>query len=122
MRSYFTFYRQVEVDKSYFYARRVKGLRGRNARVKTIVSGLLKCNDKVCKIVPNGSGAILQGIIKGHVCLESILHSDGRKGYDGLVDVGYQKHFRVEHGNNEYGDGVQRQVKTSGSKYLYIKV
>ena len=96
---------EVEVDESYFGARRVKGLRGRGARGKTIVFGLLKRNDNVyTEIVPNCSRATLQGIIKGHVCLESIIHSDGWKGYDGLVDVGYQKHFRVEHGNNEFAN------------------
>lgn len=29
---------------------------------------------------------------------------DGR-GYDGAVDVGYPKHFRVSHGANEFADG-----------------
>jgi len=33
---------QIEVDESYFGARRVKGKRGRGARGKTIVFGLLK--------------------------------------------------------------------------------
>ena len=26
------------------------------------------------------------------------------RGYDGLVDLGYEKHFRVNHGNNEFSD------------------
>ena len=38
---------QIEVDESYFGARRVKGKRGRGARGKTIVFGLLKRGDKV---------------------------------------------------------------------------
>lgn len=38
---------QIEVDKSYFGAKRVKGKRGRGARGKTIVFGLLKRGDKV---------------------------------------------------------------------------
>jgi len=37
----------------------------------------------------------LQAIIRGKVAPESIIHSDGWRGYDGLVDVGYDKHFRV---------------------------
>jgi len=28
----------------------------------------------------------------------SIIHSDGWRGYNGLVDMGYKKHFRVHHG------------------------
>jgi len=35
------------------------------------------------------------------VALDSIIHSDGWRGYNGLVDMGYQKHLRVHHGRNE---------------------
>ena len=35
--------------------------------------------------------------------MESVIHSDGWSGYDGLVDVGYSKHFRVRHHMNEFG-------------------
>lgn len=96
---------EVEVDESYFGARRVKGVRGRGARGKTIVFGLFKRNGRVyTEIVPDCSKATLQGIIRGRVDLESIIHSDGWRGYDGLVDLGYQKHFRVEHGSNEFAN------------------
>lgn len=82
---------EVEVDESYFGARRD---RGRGARGKTIVFGLFKRKDKVyTEIVPDCSRATLQDIIRGCVDLESIIHSDGWRGYDGLVDLGYQKHF-----------------------------
>ena len=95
----------VEVDESYFGARRVRGLRGRGARGKTIVFGLFKRNGRVyTEVVPDYSKATLQGIIRGRVELESIIHSDGWRGYDGLVDLGYQKHFRVQHGNNEFAN------------------
>ena len=44
---------EVEVDESYFGARRVRGVRGRGAHGKTIVFGLFKRNDKVyTEIVP----------------------------------------------------------------------
>ena len=96
---------EVEVDESYFGARRVRGLRGRGARGKTIVFGLFKRNGRVyTEVVPDCSKATLQGIIRGRVELESIIHSDGWLGYDGLVDLGYQKHFRVQHGNNEFAN------------------
>ena len=50
----------IEVDESFFGARRVKGKRGRGASGKTIVFGLLKRNGKVyTKIVPNCSRATL---------------------------------------------------------------
>ena len=96
---------EVEVDESYFGARRVKGVRGRGAYGKTIVFGLFKRNGRVyTEIVPDCSKLTLQGIIRGRVELESVIHSDGWRGYDGLVDIGYQKHFRVEHGANEFAN------------------
>ena len=39
----------------------------------------------------------LQAIIRGKVDVESAIHSDGWHGCDGLVDVGYEKYFRVNH-------------------------
>ena len=96
---------EVEVDESYFGVRRVKGLRGRGSRGKTIVFGIFKRNGRVyTEIVPDCSKRALQGIIRGRVELESVIHSDGWRGYDGLVDLDYQKYFRVEHGNNEFAN------------------
>jgi transposase-like protein len=48
----------------------------------------------------------LQAIIRGHVVPESIIHSDGRRGYGGLVDVGYSKHFRVNHSDNQFANAT----------------
>jgi transposase len=98
---------EVEVDESYFGARRVRGKRGRGASGKTIVFGLLKRDGKVyAEIVPDCKKATLQAIIRGRVSPEAVIHSDGWRGYDGLVDVGYSKHFRVQHGQNEFARGT----------------
>ena len=94
---------QVEVDESLFGARRVKGKRGRGAYGKVLVFGLYKRNGKVyTEVVPNASKKTLQAIIRGKVALESVIHSDGWRGYNGLVDLGYAKHLRVDHGRNEF--------------------
>ena len=59
---------EVEVDESYFGARRVRGLRGRGARGKTIVFGLFKRNGRVyTEVVSDCSKPTLQGIIRGRV-------------------------------------------------------
>ena len=95
----------VELDESYFGARRVRGKRGRGAYGKTIVFGLLKRGGKVyTEIVPDCKSKTLQDIVRGKVSAESIIHTDGWRGYDGLVDIGYNKHFRVNHGNNEFAN------------------
>ena len=97
---------QIEVDESYFSARRVKGKRGHGASGKTIVFGLLNRGDKVCtEIVPNCKAATLQSIIKGKTDIESVIHSDGWRVYNGLVDYGYKKHYRAHHGKNEFVRG-----------------
>lgn len=96
---------EVEVDESYFGPRRVKGLRGRGASSKTIVFGLFKRKGRVyTEIVPDCSRATLQAVIRGRISLESVIHSDGWRGYNGLVDLGYMKHFRVSHGDNEFAN------------------
>ena len=98
---------EVEVDECYFGARRVRGKRGRGASGKTPVFGLLKRSGKVyTEIVPDCSKATLQAIIRGRIAPETVIHSDGWRGYDGLVDVGYAKHYRVHHGKNEFARGT----------------
>jgi len=93
----------VEVDESYFGARRAKGRRGRGAYGKTIVFGIFRRYGNVyTEIVPDCKRKTLQAVIRGRVSLESIVHSDGWRGYDGLVDIGFQKHLRVNHGADEF--------------------
>ena len=83
---------EVEVDESFFGARRIKGKRGRGAYGKTIVFGIFQRNGHVyTEIVENCSKATLQAVIRGRVELKSIIYSDGWRGYNGLVDVGYGK-------------------------------
>ena len=97
---------EVEVDESFFGARRIKGKRGRGAYGKTIVFGIFQRNGHVyTEIVPNCSKATLQAVIRGRVELKSIIYSDGWRGYNGLVDVGYGKHLRVDHGKDEFAIG-----------------
>ena len=72
--------------------------------MKTIVFGLLKRNGKVyTEIVPDVKKKTLLPIIRGKVKIEDTeINSDGWRAYDGLVDIGYKKHYRVHHGANEF--------------------
>jgi len=57
---------EIEVDESYFGARRIKGKRGRGASGKTPVFGILQRGGKVYnEIVPDCARKILQAIIRG---------------------------------------------------------
>lgn len=112
---------EVEVDESYFGARRVKGKRGRGASGKTPVFGILQRGGKVyTEIVPDCARKTLQAIIRGKVDPDSIIHSDKWPGYNGLVDMGYKKHFRVHHGSNEFARG-KNHINGIESFWAYAK-
>ena len=98
---------EIELDESYFGAKRIRGKRGRGAAGKTIVFGIYKRNGKVyTEGVPNCSRKTLYAIIKGKVDAASTIHTDGFRTYDGIVDLGYQKHYRVQHGKDEFAVGT----------------
>lgn len=79
---------EVEVDESYFGARRVRGKRGRGTGSKTIVFGIYKRNGKVyTEIVPNVQKKTLQKIIRGKVSLDSVIPTRGAVTTDWLMSV-----------------------------------
>ena len=97
---------EVEVEESYFGPRRVRGKKGRGAGRKIVVFGMLKRRSKVyTQIVPNASRIALKQVIEERIEPQSTVYSDGWKAYDGLVDWGYQKHYRVNHGAGEFARG-----------------
>jgi len=97
----------VELDESYFGARRVRGKRGRGARGKTIVFGVYKRNGRVyTEIIPNCKKASIQAIIRGKVELTATIHTDGFRSYDGIVHMGYKKHYRIRHDRDEFVRGT----------------
>lgn len=96
---------EIEVDESYFGARRVRGKRGRGARGKVPVVGLLKRNGRVyTQVIPNCTREELMPVIHGKVLSESTVYTDGWKSYDGLILSGY-KHYRIHHHENEFARG-----------------
>ena len=112
---------EIEVDESYFGARRVKGKRGRGAYGKTPVFGILQRGGKVyTEVVPDCARKTLQAIIRGKVNPDSIIHSDHWRGYNGLVDMGYKKHYRVRHGHNEFARG-RNHINGIESFWSYAK-
>jgi transposase len=101
---------EAEADESYFGAKRKRGYRGKLKRgrgtQKQPVFGLLKRGGRVyTEIIPNCKKSVLQAIITGKLSPRAILYTDKWRGYDGLVDVGYDKHYRVNHSDNEFSKG-----------------
>jgi len=96
---------EIEVDESYFGARRIRGKRGRGAKGKTPVVGLLKRQGKVfTKIVRSCTRSELMPVIKGRVIEDSLVYTDGWRSYDGLILSGYN-HKRIHHHENEFARG-----------------
>jgi len=111
---------EVEIDESYFGARRVRGRRGRGAKGKIPVIGLLKRNGTVySKPIKNCARAQLMPIIKGKVLEGSTVHTDGWGSYDALILNGY-KHKRVFHSKDEFVRG-KSHVNGIESFWSYTK-
>lgn len=94
---------EVEADESCFGARRARGVRGRGARGKTIVFGLLGRGGKVyTRIVPDVTRRTSMQVIEGKVSRDSIMCTDGFAPCGGLVDWGCKRHYRVSRGKNGF--------------------
>jgi transposase-like protein len=95
----------VELDESYFGAKRIRGKRGRGAAGKTPVFGILKRDGNVyVEVVKNCSKEQLMPIIQGKILEGSTIYTDGWKAYDGLILNGYE-HYRIFHSHNEFARG-----------------
>jgi len=111
---------EVEVDESYFGARRVRGKRGRGAQGKVPVIGLLKRQGKVyTQVVKNCTKESLMPILKGKILENTTVYTDGWKSYDGLILSGY-KHYRIHHSENEFARG-KNHVNGIESFWSYTK-
>jgi transposase-like protein len=90
---------------------RVRGRPGPRKRgrgtLRQPVFGIYERDGAVCtELVTDCPAKTLQAIIRGKVSPESVIHSDDWKGYDGLVDVGYDKHFRINKSKHFAGKSV----------------
>ena len=129
---------EIEIDESYFWARRKRWYRWKLKRwrwtQKQPVFWLLKRNWSVyTEIVPNCKAETLVQIIEGKVDkLDTEIFSDMRKSYDGLVAIWYDHHYRVNHSQNEFSrwnwvhinwiENFRSFTKYRLSKFKWVKV
>ncbi len=85
----------VKLDESYFGARRIRGKRGRWILMVKLSYLVKRCGKVYTELAPDCKSKTLQDIISGKISAESIIHTDGWRDYDGLVDIGYDKHFML---------------------------
>lgn len=101
---------EAECDEAYFGGKRLRGVPGKRGRGthKQPVFGIFERQGRVyTEIVPNCRKKTLQAIIRGRIDTEAVVHTDKWRGYDGLVDVGYNKHKRINHSKAfSYGNGT----------------
>jgi len=115
------FHGKIKVDESYFGARRIRGKRGRGAYGKTPVFGILQRGGQIyTEIVPDCARKTLQAVIRGRVKPDSVIHSDSWRGYSGLVDLRYKKHYRIHHGKDQFANG-KRHINGIESFWSYSK-
>ena len=104
---------EIEIDESYFGAKRIRGIRGRGFYGKTIVFGFKQRKGKVyTQVIKNCSQKAIIPLINKRISKSAIVYTDGFKTYDGLVNMGYRKHYRVHHGKNEFAKRERRKIKS----------
>ena len=70
--------------------------------------------------MPDCKGKTLQEVIRGRISLDKVIHSDGWRGYHGLVERGYKKHFRVNHLENQSSNSLSH-INCIESFWSYVK-
>lgn len=113
---------EIELDESYFGPRRSKLSKKGRGTIKQPVFGIFERHGRVyTEIVPDCTLKTLRAIIRKRIDVASVLYSDSWRGYDGLVDVGYDKHFRIRHQLNEYSNGKGVHINGIESFWSYTK-
>lgn len=116
---------EIEVDESYFGPRRVKGKsskRGRGTSFKKVVFGIYERKGRVfTRIIPNCKRRTLHAVMKGKIDINSTIYSDSWRGYNGLVDVGYDKHLRINHTKDEFSNKRGTHINGIESFWSFCK-
>lgn len=95
----------IEVDETYVGGKQ-PGIRGRGAKGKTVVFGILERDGNIiAKVVPNVKRETLAPIIEANVAPGSVISSDELSTYQALTRKGY-KHGTVTHGKKQYVSGI----------------
>ena len=113
----------VELDESFFGANRVRGRPGPRKRgrgtTKQPVFGIYERYGRIyTELVSDCSAYTLQKIIRGRVSPDSVILTDGWRGYDGLVDVGFDKHLRINKSKHFVSKGASTSTGSRPSGAL----
>lgn len=117
---------EVEADESYFWSKRIRWFRGKLKRwrgtKKQPVFWIMKRNWEIyTEIIPNCTAKVLESIILDKVDKNSEMYTDSWKWYDWLVDMGFDKHYRVKHWENEFSKGWWVHINWIENFWSYTK-
>ena len=113
-------YNDIKNDETYFWPRRVRGKREHRAKNKTIVFCMKKREGKVyTQIIANCSKKLILPMTKYKTGTPATLFTNGFKTYDGLVNFGYKKHYRIHQGKNE-SSNVKVNLSNEEPDYKHI--
>jgi transposase len=115
---------EIEIDESYFGGKR-KGQRGRGAKNKTIVFGILERKRKIyTKIVENVSKETLMNEIENKTLKGPVFYTDGWKSYASLEQYG--KHNIIDHDkelvdvNHNHINGIEGFWSFAKERFRYL--
>lgn len=110
---------EIELDESYFGGVR-KGQRGRGARGKSIVFGLLERDGRVyTKVVESVSAETLLTHIQAHTRKGSVYYTDAFRGYQSLQRYG--KHLVVNHSKDFVDKKTKNHINGIEGFWSYAK-
>lgn len=110
---------EIELDESYFGGVR-KGQRGRGARSKSIVFGLLERDGRVyTKVVEPASAETLMTHIQAHTRKGSVCFTDAFRGYQSLQHYG--KHLVVNHSKDFVDKKTKNHINGIEGFWSYAK-
>lgn len=117
-RSQESLFGEVELDETYIGGRR-KGKRGRGAKGKTPVFGMLERNGKVfVEVVPDVSSNTLRQIIKEQVDKDARVYTDKFRSYNCLIINGYD-HIKIDK-EKKFANG-KSHINSIESFWAYAK-
>jgi transposase-like protein len=103
----------VEADET-FVGGRHRGIRGRGAKGKAVVFGMVERDgDVMTKVVKKTTKTILQGLIKSNVKIGSTISTDEFRSYNRLSEQGYI-HGCVQHELKKYVNGIHHTNTLEG--------
>lgn len=114
---------EAECDEAYFGGKRKRGVPGKRGRGtdKQPVFGIFERGGRVyTEIIPVCDKKTLQAIIRGKISTETVVHTDKWRGYDGLVDVGFDKHRRINH-TEEFSNGAGNHINGIENFWSFTK-